>query len=292
LTVVAEVKGKIVEKRVNEGARVQKGDVIARIDARDYENAFASAKASYEVAQLNQSRLQTLFKNSAATQAQIDDISAAAATSKAAMDSAALALERCTIIAPLSGVIDRLPIETGQFMDAGKPVADLLDIERVKVVVGIPESDVDSVRRLQRFAITVDALGGKTFEGTRHHLTKTSDNFARLYNLEIEVQNPAHEILPDMFTRVSIIKNEVADGLAVPLYALIKRNELDAVFVVTNGTAQLKPVQLGFQDGWRTQVRDGLAAGDQVVVVGQRSIDDGEPIQVTRTVRALEELIQ
>lgn len=292
LTLVAEVKGTIVEKRVSEGSRVKKGDIIARIDERDYKNAYASAKASYEVARTNQVRLTQLFRSKAATQAQIDDISASASTSKAAMDNAALALERCTIRAPMNGIIDRMHIEQGQFMDAGKPVADLIEIDRVKVVAGIPESDVDAVRRLEQFTVTVDALGGRTFQGTRHYLTKTSDNFARLYNLEIAVDNPAHEILPDMFARVSIVKTEVANGLAVPLYAVIQRNEMNNVFVAVDGTAHLRPVQLGIQDGWRMEVRNGLSQGDQVVVVGQRSIDDGEPVNVTRTVHTPEELIQ
>jgi RND family efflux transporter MFP subunit len=191
----------------------------------------------------------------------------------------------------MNGVVDRVHVEPGQFMDVGNPVAKILDIDRVKVEVGIPESDVDAVRRLDRFTVIVEALGGKTFEGARHYLQKTSDDFARLYNLEIAVANPQAEILPDMFTRVVIVKSEVPEALAVPLYALIKRNEMDAVFVIDDGVARLRPVTLGIQDGWHMQVRKGIAAGDQVVVVGQRTIEDGEALHVSRAVRSMEELI-
>jgi len=290
LNVVAEVPGKIVEKKVGEGSRVQKGDVLATIDDRDYRNAYASAKASYEVATASEKRLQALFKDRVATQAQIDDILASVRTSKAAMDNAALALSRCTIRAPMAGIVNQIHVDPGKYMDVGKPVAQLLDIDRVKVEVGIPESDVDEVRRLEAFSITLDALGGKVFQGRRHYLYKTTDNFARLYNLEIAVDNPQHEILPDMFARVNIVKTDVPDGLAVPLYALVKKNEMDAVFVVADNVAQLRPVTLGIQDGWRMQVTKGLSDGDHVVVMGQRSIDNGDPVAVTRTVRSMEEL--
>lgn len=292
LTVVAEVRGNIVEKTVAEGVRVNKGDVIARIDSRDYENAFRSAKASFEVAEANQHRLNSLFKNNAATQAQIDDIVAAVRTSRAAYDNAKLSLQRCTIVAPMAGIINRVFVEPGQYMDPSKPVAEILDIDKVKVQVGIPESDVDAVRRLEDFSISVDALDGKVFHGKRYYLSKTTDNFARLYNLEIIVQNPEHTILPDMFTRVDIVKVQVPDGLAVPLYSIIKKNEMDAVFVVSDNMAQLRPVQLGIQDGWRMQVRRGVAAGDQVIVVGQRMIDDGDSVNVIRSVKSMEELVQ
>lgn len=290
LNVVTEVRGKIVAKRVAEGSRVKKGDVLATIDDRDYRNAYASAKASYEVAKASENRLRMLFKDRVATQAQIDDIMASVSTSKAAMDNAALALSRCTITAPMAGIVNRIDVDPGQYMDVGKPVAQLLDIDRVKVEVGIPESDVDVVRRLENFSVKLDALGGRVFEGRRFYLSKTTDNFARLYNLEITIDNPDYEILPDMFARVNIVKTDVPSGLAVPLYALVKKNEMDAVYVVDDNVAHLRPVTLGIQDGWRMQVTKGVDSGDHVVVMGQRNIDNGAQVHVARTVSSMEEL--
>ncbi|MFC1857589.1 efflux RND transporter periplasmic adaptor subunit [Thermodesulfobacteriota bacterium] len=292
LKVVAEVSGKIVEKRVREGHRVEKGDALALIDARDYRNALASAKASYEIAVSTEKRYQALLKSKSATPSQLDEVIAKVRTSKAAMDNAALDLERCVIRSPMAGVVDRLYIENGQYMTIADAVADILEIDRVKVVVGIPESDVDAVRQLRHFNVTIDALNGRCFEGTGHYLYKTADSFARLYNLEIVVDNPKGEILPDMFARVEIVKKEVPEGLAVPLYALIDRNELKSVYVVDKGVALLRPVQVGIQDGWRMEIRKGLSPGDHVVVIGQRNINDGETVHVTHTVRDMEELTQ
>jgi membrane fusion protein (multidrug efflux system) len=290
LNVVAEVSGKIVEKKVSEGQRVQKGDILARIDERDYKNALASSRASYQVAQASRKRLEKLYKEKVGTQSQLDDIIARVRTSQAAMDNAALALERCAIRAPFDGVVNRFHIEAGQYLAIGDPVAEVLQIDRVKIEVGIPESDVDKVRRLEHFTVKIDALGGRRFQGTRHYLYKNSDNFARLYNLEIAVDNPSGEILPDMFTRVEIVKTEVTNGLGVPLYTLINRRGIDALYVVTDGVARLTPVETGIQDGWQVEISKGLKPGDQVVVVGQRQIDDGEAVNVTRTIRDMGDL--
>ncbi len=288
----AEIRGNVVAKKAAEGQRVKKGDVLAVIDSRDYATAHASAKASNEVAQATQKRMQRLIKENVGTQAQLDEIIANYKTSKAALDSAALNLERCVIRAPISGVVNRIYIEKGQYVKVEQEIAEILNTDRVKVQVGIPESDVDAVRNLEQFEVVIDALGGKVFQGTRHYLYQTTDSFARLYNLEIALDNPDGEILPDMFTRVSIVKKEVPDGLGVPLYALLNKNKMHSLYVVDQDVVQLRPVEVGIQDGWRMQVKKGLAPGDKVVVMGQRSIDHGEVVNVTRTVRTMEELTQ
>ncbi|MCP3951047.1 MAG: efflux RND transporter periplasmic adaptor subunit [Desulfobacterales bacterium] len=290
LNVVAEVSGKIIAKKVIEGTRVKKGDILALIDERDYINALASSRASYQVAQASRKRLDSLYKENVGTQSQLDDVIAKVRTSKAAMDNAALALERCALRAPFDGVVNRFHIEAGQYLAIGDPVAEILQIDRVKVEVGIPESDVDKVRRLEHFSVKIDALGGRRFPGTLHYLYKNSDNFARLYNLEIAVDNRNGEILPDMFTRVEIVKTEITNGLGVPLYTLVNRKGIDALYIVTDGVARLTPVETGIQDGWQVEIRKGLNPGDQVVVVGQRQIDDGEAVNITRTIRDIGEL--
>ena len=102
LKVVTEVPGKITAKQVAEGARVQKGSVLATIDDRDYRNALASATASYNAAKASHDRFTLLYQDQLVTRAQLDDAIALMHTSKAAMDTAGLNLERCTIRSPMA----------------------------------------------------------------------------------------------------------------------------------------------------------------------------------------------
>jgi membrane fusion protein, multidrug efflux system len=292
LEVVAEVAGKIVEKNMDDGTVVAEGDVLAVIDKRDYQNAHDSARASYETALLNQQRFEALSEQQFITQSQLDDVSAQVKTTRAAMETALLNLERCTIRSPMAGVVDRSHIEAGSFLGVGDPVARILQIDTLKIQVGIPESDVPAVRKLTQFDLTVDALGGKAYKGQYHYLQKTTDSLARLFNLEIRLENPGLEILPDMFVRVSIVKNRDKQGLGVPMYALITRGSRTGVFVEDQGVARFAPVETGFQDGWKIQVTSGLSPGDHVVVVGHRIIEDGEPVKVDRRVQSMAELGQ
>ncbi len=292
LQVVSEVSGKIMEKNIDDGSVVNQGDILAVLDKRDYQNAYDSARASYETALVNQKRFEALSKQQFITQSQVDDIQAQVKTTRAAMENAKLNLDRSTIRSPMDGIVDRSHIEVGSFLGVGDPVAKLLQIHQLKIQVGIPESDVPSVRRIKQFDMVIDALGGKTYTGQYHYLQKTSDDLARLYNLEIRLDNPGFEILPDMFVRVVVVKNRDAKGLGVPMYALVTRNNQTGVFVEDQGRVRFAPVETGFQDGWKIQIVSGLSAGEQVVVVGHRIIEDNELVQVDRRVQSMAELEQ
>lgn len=292
LNVVSEVRGKIVTKKVAEGQKVRSGDILAEIDKRDYRNAYSSARAAWRAAKAAHERISALYKDQLATQSQMDDALAALETSQANMDTAALNLERCTIRSPMDGVVDKVYIEKGQFMNSADPVADILQIDRVKVVVGIPESDVDAVRQVAEFKVRIDALGGKTFKGRQHYLAKSAQTLARSYQLEVAIDNPEGEILPDMFTRVEIVKHQVDSGLAVPLFSLVNSKGTQSVYLAENGHARLVPVQTGIQEGWQVQVTEGLKPGARVIVVGQKDVKDGAPVQVLRTVEDAKELEQ
>jgi membrane fusion protein (multidrug efflux system) len=290
LKVVAEVRGKIVTKKVTEGQKVNSGQVLAEIDQRDYQNAYNSAHAAWHAARATHERIAALYKDQLATQSQMDDALAALETSQAAMDTAALNLERCTIRSPMEGVVDKVYIEKGQFMNDTDPLADILQIDRVKVVVSIPESDVDAVRHVEDFNVRIDALGGRTYKGHRHYLAKSAQTLARSYQLEVAIDNFQGEILPDMFARVEILKHQIDNGLAVPLFSLINQKGSQGVYLAENGHARLVQVKTGIQEGWQVQVVQGLASGDQVIVVGHRDVKDGAPVQVLRTVEDPKEL--
>jgi RND family efflux transporter MFP subunit len=283
LQLVAEVSGKVTEKVVREGMPVTKGDIIAKIDSRDYKNAFQSAKASYELAVADLKRLQKLYREKVTPQSQLDNAMAQVQNTKAAMENSALDLERCTIKAPFSGVVNRVFIEIGQYLDVAKPVAEILQLNRIKVRVGIPESDVDAVRRIKEFSVKIDALDGKTFPAKKHFLSRTADPMARLYNLDLVIDNVQGEILPDMFARVEIVKKEVLDGISIPLFSVISRNDEHLVYVLNSDRARQRKVSLGVLDGWRVEVKQGLNPGDQVIVVGHRSVNDGDKVNVVRT---------
>lgn len=290
LEVMAEITGKIITKKVTEGQHVKQGDVLAEIDSSDYQNSYNSALASYDSALTTQKRLKALARKKFVTQSELDDAVARVKTTKANLDNARLALSRCTIITPMDGVVDRIFIENGTYLNTGDPVVNILKMDKLKIQVGIPESDVDAVRKLKTFNITIDALSQKSYMGKYHYLYKTTDSMARLYTLEISLENSDNKILPGMFARVNIIKQEDHKGLAVPMYSLVSQEKKIGVYIEDQGIARFREVLPGFMDGWKTQIIKGLSPNEKVVVVGHRTLEDGQKINVTKTITDMEEL--
>lgn len=148
LKVLAEIRGKVVKKNVKEGNYLKKGDIIAKIDDRDYRNTYLSAQSSHGAALASLERIKALYKDQLSTRSQLDEAVARTRNLKFAMDNAALNLERCVVRAAMSGIVERLYFEAGQYVKSGDMLAKMIRIDRVKVKVGIPESDVDAVRKL------------------------------------------------------------------------------------------------------------------------------------------------
>jgi membrane fusion protein (multidrug efflux system) len=291
LKVSAEVQGTVIRVPLTEGAHVKKGDIIAVIDTRDYENELASIRADYELAQKDLERTKALFEEDLVTKARLDSDVARAGNLLASLQNAELRLERCRIRAPISGVLNHLDAKVGLHLNVQDPVAVILDISRVKVSAGIPESDVDEVRKLEYFDITINALERKV-RGRKYFLSKSPESFAHLYKLEMAVDNAGGEILPGMFARVNIVKREIRNGFAVPLYAVISRGDEQFIYIEKEGTAHVRMVETGILDGWRIQITRGLAENERVIVVGHRSVDEGQAVNVVRTVSDPEELFR
>ncbi|PLX53028.1 MAG: hypothetical protein C0612_00100 [Desulfobulbaceae bacterium] len=163
-------------------------------------------------------------------------------------------------------------------------MATVLDIDRVKVIVGIPETDVDAVRKIDRFEVMIEALHEKKISGSKNFLAVAPESQAQVYRLELEVGNKSGEILPGMFARVEIIKNEFPEALTIPLYAVISRDNKHFVFLEEGNVAKLQEVSLGILDGWQIQITEGLAPGQRVIVVGQRSVDADQKLNVVKKV--------
>ncbi len=292
LRLAAEVPGRIVEVSAEEGDYVEKGDILARIDARDYENELERIRAEYELARKTLARTKSLYSEGLITRQRLDSDTAGVEALLASMKNAELRLRRCSIRSPVSGIVNRLDAEKGLYMNTGDTVAMILEIDRIKVVAGIPESDVDAVGRLEYFELTIDSLGGRRVRGRKHFLSKDTESFAHVYRLEIEVDNPGRDILPGMFARVNIVKKEVPDAVSVPLYAIISRKDKQFVYVAEDGKARARTVETGILDGWRMQITKGVEPGDRVIVVGQRSVNEGRRINIVRTVTDPEELLK
>jgi len=282
LEMLARISGTVEEVLVIEGRNVKEGEVLARIEAADYRIALDAARANFDLARVTIERIKNLYDQDIIPTAELDKSQNELRTAMAAMENAALNLSRCSITAPMSGVIRRLDLKKGLMLSVGDPMAELLKIDQVKAVIGIPESDVAAVRHLDTVEFTIQALDDRRITGRKFFLSPSPENQARLYRLELTVDNPREEILPGMFLRANIVKKTVEQAIIVPLYAVLTRNDEHFVFVEKDGIAEKRLVTLGIMEEWQAQITKGLEAGERVIIEGHRDVEAGQQVNTIR----------
>lgn len=290
LGLLAKIGGTIEELFVSEGDYVKKGDVLARIEEADYKIALDRAQAAYSLAKADFERDSSIYSKGMIPTADLEARKTAMQTAKADLENAKLQYSRCRIIAPMDGVIRKLDAKIGLLLTVGDPIATILETDRLKAVIGIPESDVSAVRMLDEVNLTIQALDNRSILARKHFLSPSPGSIARLYDLELEIDNSGGEILPGMFVRADIVKKTVENAIAVPFFSVISRNDEQYVFVEKDGSVQKRNVRLGIMEKWMVEIPEGLNSGDNLVVEGHRDIEDKQSVRVVKKITDPKEL--
>jgi len=292
LLVKAEVPGQVVTVLVEEGQTVEKGQILIQLDDRDYQTRLARIEANYQLAKLDYDRNAALFKRNVISIAKLDNIEAQLKNLAAQVSEAKLALSRTRIVAPIGGRLNEIKAKQGNFLVVGDPVAQILQLDQVKVTVGVPESDVAAIFDLEEAEVIIEALEKLRVKGRKVFLSRQPGTLARLYDLELRVPNPDGQILPGMFARVELVKRVFKQALALPLYAVITQGDERFVYIEKDGRAKRRNIELGVLIGWQIHVTSGLAAGERVIVVGHRFLDDDQPLEVIKNVSDPREILK
>ena len=291
LWVKAEVGGQIINIPAKEGQTIEKGQVLVELDDRDYRLRLTRIEAAYDLAKLEYDRMTKLGNKGITAASSMDEASTRYKDVAAQRDEARLALERTRIAAPISGRINSIAAKLGDFIQSGDVIAQILQVDDVKIKVGIPESDVASLFHLESSEVVIEALGKRRVKGEKVFLSQQPRNLARLFDLELMVPNPDGQILPGMFARVELVKNVFDNALVIPLYAVINQGEQRFVFVEVNGKAEKRQVEVGMLVDWQIHVVSGLEPGDRLVIVGHRLLEEGQVVDVVQNVSNPKEIL-
>ncbi|MCI5164113.1 MAG: efflux RND transporter periplasmic adaptor subunit [Candidatus Electrothrix sp. AX5] len=191
------------------------------------------------------------------------------------------------------GIISELNGEIGMVVNQmmPQPIAEILQIDRVKAVVAIPEADVNAVRQLKQVGVEIRSLNNARFQAQVHFLAPAPQTLAHAYRLELALNNPEEKILPGMFLQANIVKQSKEGIVAIPLYTVISRNDEQFVYVAEDGIAHKRPVETGFTEGWQILIQSGLNLGEKVIIQGHRSIEDGQKVRVVKELTDLSEFM-
>jgi RND family efflux transporter MFP subunit len=300
INVFSFVPERLLSVAAKEGDRVKAGQTLAIVRASSLGEGVKQAVAGVDAvrAQLaslqdQQARLKKLEGSGAVTSSQILAVNAqvAAAEAQGRQFEAMLGQARqrrgdAVITAPVAGVIGKVFVEVGDIAAPQIPICTIVDLDRVKIVVRVPEPDLPMLEVGQAVDVEIAAKPGEPVHGTVTRVGPVLDRLSRTASLEIDLENPEHTLKPGMLARVQVEVERRDRVVWAPKDALTVTNEREGdkslyrAVVLEGGKAVERLVLLGLEDEGRVEILKGLAVGETLVVEGQHLVVDGDPVRV------------
>ncbi len=261
-TVATQVSGRIVAVNAEAGQRVQAGQVLMRIDAREAAENVAAAKAQLVQAEANFARTQNLFKQKFVSRAALDAAEATLKSARAQAAAAGAGASHATVTAPIGGIVATRHAELGDLATPGKPLLTVFDPKNLRAIASIPQFKLTEVQKATAAKVEFPE-SRRWLDGTRFEVLPTIDAQSHTATARIYLP-PAEGLAPGMAARAHFVVDR-AQKLTVPPQAVLRRGEISAVYVLKDGKPSLRQVRLGepVADG-ELEVLSGLAAGETV----------------------------
>ncbi|HAT71662.1 MAG TPA: hypothetical protein DCS63_02470 [Elusimicrobia bacterium] len=282
----AKMPGKIGTAPVEEGAQAAKGAVIAELETQDLSIELAKARTEAAGARARYKRIKKLYDASAATITQFESAESAYKGAASALSSLDEKMASARITAPFAGIVSKKLVSPGSVVNAGQPVAELVDISRVKIDAGFSEIEAKHIEKGRKAQISVDAFPDQKFEGEVDYVGSVVDPLTRTFSAKIAIDNKANLLKAGMSARVRIVTGTYPGALTVPVGALLREGEKSYVFAVEKAgegaalIARKREVEAGIPGRDVVQLRSGLRKDEVVVVRGMEKLSDGARVRI------------
>ena len=277
-TLSSEIAGRISAIHFREGQPVAKGAPLFELDDSVYRAELAQARAGLALSERNHERSKELFERNLISTRERDEAAAQLDVDRAAVALAEARLAKTRIRAPFEGVVGLRSVSPGDYINAGQPLAPLEQISVLKADFRLSEAALPAIKVGQLLNLEVDAYPGQTFPGRVYAIDPRLAEETRSIGVRARVPNDQAQLRPGLFARVKLVIAERPSAVLVSEQAVVPQGEKLFVYVIENGAAVLRPVELGLRQGGRVEVLSGVAPGDAVITAGNQKIGPGSPV--------------
>jgi RND family efflux transporter MFP subunit len=281
----AEESGAIRELFVDRGDVVEEGAAIAKIDDRILVAQVDQARAANELAAATWERRERLWEeDQVGSEIAYLEARFAAEQAAAALELLEERLARTVVRAPFSGVLDERHVDVGSMVGPGKTIGRLVDLDPIKVFAGVPERYAPDVMVGAWADILFPALGDQVRREQIRYVGAAVNPQSRTFPIEVELGNASGAVKPQMVANMSVARQRVDGAIVVPQDALVRVEEGFVLFVAVDRDGQMvaeaRAVVRGPTRRNLVVVEEGVEPGEQLIVVGQKSVADGDRINI------------
>jgi multidrug efflux pump subunit AcrA (membrane-fusion protein) len=275
-----------VPERVAEVASARVALELADKQLRRFERLVETgdvSRSSYDQqkAQRDQLREQYEVQLTAARQnyAAVDTARAAVASAKTQIAQARKAIADAVVMSPLSGYVSDRPADVGEYVTTSSKIATIVRTNPLRVRMDIPEQALSAIREGQSVSVNVSAYPDRAYNGRVLHVAPSVTPNSRTMTVEAQVENSDGSLKPGQFATVRILQPQTSPALLVPARSVRTEASISYVFIIKNGRAEKRIVQLGQTEGDLVEIKSGLAAEEQVATSNVELLSDGVPVR-------------
>ena len=283
VTISAEIDGRIENIPVEEGSNVKTGDLLIKLNTDLLLPQLEIAQAQLKRDEIEYKRMVNLVESEATAQSDLDNAMTNLAVSRAQLDEIKARLERSSITASTNGFLNKILVEEGEYIQTGMAVAEIVDIDTVKVVVDIPERDISFFTTGKEAEVYVEYRGiEKVLTGTITFISELADEFTRSTSVEIMLPNKEKYLRSGQIVRVALTRQILKNAILIPLSAVIPMEHGNVVYVVNSNEAERRDVEIeiGITKGDNILVKSGLKPGDRIITSGHRFVVPGQQVTI------------
>jgi len=296
-TVKAKVAAEVRETLVQEGMKVTRGQVIARLDSADLrarvatqQAALDEARARLSLASKNNDTNQALLKQNYISQNAVDtahnSVELARASVKSAssqLEIAQRALDDAVIRAPIDGIVSKRHLQAGDKASPDTPLFSIVNLTQLTLEAQVPASEIPRIRPGQDVDFNVDGFAGRHFSGKVARINPTTEAGSRAMLVYISVPNVDAALRGGMFAKGSITTERSPVMPLVPIAALRTEKGQQVVYKIEGGKVVAQPVRLGLriEDEGYAEVTAGLDKGASVIISRLDSVKPGSQVKLS-----------
>jgi len=280
----SEIAGRVLRVEFREGAAVRKGQVLVRLDDAETKALRDRAAARARLASASLARVREQLRVEAASAQQVEAASADSAVAAAELVLADVALERTRVKAPFDGVAGLCDVSTGQWIQPGQILTEVVSRRTVRLDWSVPERLASVVAAGQPLSWK-DPASGRSGKAVVDALDPSLDETTRSRRLRASCRTGCDALLPGAAVEL-LLPGDTAPALSVPSQALSGSAAGLALFVFRGGKATLAPVAAGRRSVDRIEILSGLAVGDTVLFPGASPPKPGAPVEIARILGA------
>ncbi|HYF40653.1 MAG TPA: efflux RND transporter periplasmic adaptor subunit, partial [Gemmatimonadales bacterium] len=274
-----EVEGRLVQILVREGAMVSRGTPLFKIDDAELKAQVAEATAQRDLARQSLTRTRELLGQKASSQAELERAEATMRSNEAQLERLKVRLDRTLVRAPFGGVVGQRFVSLGDYVTTETRLVSLQTVSPQRASFQVPERYADQLKVAQQVSFRVAALPGRQFTGKVDFVDPVVKLPGRTITVKAQVPNPRRELQAGMFIEARLATAVRPDAVVIPEDAVLPLQGSNFVWVVANGKATRRQVELGVRTPGFVEIKNGVEDAEQVVVGGQERLAEGAPVQ-------------